>query len=154
MKFEVYKKIIDEISIYRHRVKSIAMFMDGDPTLHKELINFLIYAKQKKIKNIYLSSNMEFFSEKLIDQIFEHKLQGTLKYIIASLDGVSEQTHNSNRIGVIPKKLIITLTFLFRKKEKIFHSILGYFQECLLMKQINMRSMIFLFIGKTKQTRF
>ena len=50
MKFEVFKKIIDEISIYRNRVKSIAMFMDGDPTLHKELINFLIYAKQKKLR--------------------------------------------------------------------------------------------------------
>ncbi len=120
MKFEVYKKIIDEISIYRHRVKSIAMFMDGDPTLHKELINFLIYAKQKKIKNIYLSSNMEFFSEKLIDQIFEHKLQGTLKYIIASLDGVSEQTHNSNRIGVDTKKAYHNTNLLIQKKRENF----------------------------------
>ena len=86
---------------------------------------------KKKIKNIYLSSNMEFFSEKLIDQIFEHKLQGTLKYIIASLDGVSEQTHSSNRIGVDTKKAYDNTNLLIqKKKEKIFHFILGFFQEC------------------------
>ena len=50
MKFDLFKKLIDEISIYRSSVKSIALFMDGDPTLHKELIPFLKYAKEKKLK--------------------------------------------------------------------------------------------------------
>ena len=120
MKFEIYQKIIDEISIYRSQVKSIALFMDGDPTLHKDLIKFLIYAKQKKIKNIYLSSNMEFFSEKLINQIFENKLQGTLKFIIASLDGVSEKTHSSNRIGVDTKKAYENTNLLIKKRRENF----------------------------------
>lgn len=120
MKFEIYKKIIDEISIYKSQVKSIALFMDGDPTLHKDLIKFLIYAKQKKIKNIYLSSNMEFFSERLINQIFDNKLQGTLKFIIASLDGVSEKTHSSNRIGVDTKKAYENTNLLIKKRRENF----------------------------------
>ena len=74
MEFEIFKKIIDEISQNIKSVKSIALFMDGEPTLHKKLIKFLIYAKSKKIKNIYLSSNMEFFNEKLINSLFENKL--------------------------------------------------------------------------------
>ena len=120
MDFKIFKKIIDEIAEYRKKVKSIALFMDGEPTLHKKLIDFLKYAKEKKITNIYLSSNMEFFSQKIIDQIFENKLQGTLKYIICSLDGVSEVTHQSNRIGVDTKKAYENTKLLIntRNKEK------------------------------------
>jgi len=118
MNFETYKKLIDEISINHKNVKSIALFMDGEPTLHKELIIFLKYAKEKKIKNIYLSSNMEFFNEKLINQIFEHKLAGTLKYVIASLDGVSETTHQKNRIGVNTKKAYDNTNLLLKKRKE------------------------------------
>ena len=120
MEFDLFKKLIDEISLHRQHVKSIALFMDGEPTLHKKLIDFLEYAKSKKVGNIYLSSNMEFFSEKLIDKIFEKKLQGTLKYVICSLDGVSEAAHQSNRIGVDTKKA-------YFKISQFFH---GYFLEC------------------------
>ena len=63
MHFDIYKKILDEIHLHRNKVKSIALFMDGDPTLHKEKIKFLIYEKKKKIKNINFSSNIEFFWE-------------------------------------------------------------------------------------------
>jgi|TARA_B100000586_G_scaffold20064_1_gene13283 radical SAM protein with 4Fe4S-binding SPASM domain len=120
MHFDIFKKIIDEISIYKRKVKSIALFMDGDPTLHKELIKFLQYSKEKNIKNIYLSSNMEFFNEKLIDQIFQNKLQGTLKFVIASLDGVSETVHQSNRIGVDTKKAYENTNLLLKKRMENF----------------------------------
>ena len=118
MKFDIYKKIIDEISLNKRSVKSIALFMDGEPSIHKELIRFLIYAKEKKIKNIYLSSNMEFFNEKLINRIFENNLQGTLKYVIASLDGVSETTHQNNRIGVNTKKAYENTHLLIKKRKE------------------------------------
>ena len=118
MNFDIYKKIIDEISNHKKYVKSIALFMDGEPSLHKELIKFLIYAKEKKIKDIYLSSNMEFFNEKLINKIFENKLDGTLKYVIASLDGVSETTHQNNRIGVDTKKAYQNTLLLLEKRKK------------------------------------
>ena len=92
--------------------------MDGEPTLHKKLIEFLLYAKKLKIKNIYLSSNMEFFNEKLINSLFENKLDGTLKYVIASLDGVSESTHSSNRIGVDTNKAFENTIKLINKRKK------------------------------------
>ena len=118
MNFDIFKKIIDEISENRSSVKSIALFMDGEPTLHKELIKFLKYAKEKKVKDIYLSSNMEFFKEDIIDQIFENRLAGTLKYVIASLDGVSETTHQNNRIGVDTKKAYDNTNLLLRKRKE------------------------------------
>lgn len=118
MEIDVFKKIIDEISQNKNKVKSIALFMDGEPSLHKKLIDFLVYAKSKKIKNIYLSSNMEFFNEKLIESIFANKVDGTLKYVIASLDGLSEKTHSSNRIGVDSKKAYFNTELLISKRKK------------------------------------
>ena len=50
MHFDIYKKIIDEIHFHRNNVKSVALFMDGDPTLHKELIKFFSLCKRKKNK--------------------------------------------------------------------------------------------------------
>ena len=120
MHFDIFKKVIDEIAENKSKVKSIALFMDGDPTLHKELIKFLSYAKEKKVKNIYLSSNMEFFNEKLIDQIFKNNLQKTLKFVIASLDGVSETVHKSNRIGVNTKKAYDNTNLLIKKRKENF----------------------------------
>ena len=120
MHFDTFKKIIDEIHLHRKKVKSIALFMDGDPTLHKELIKFLLYAKEKKIKNIYLSSNMEFFSEKLIDDIFKYNLQGTLQFVIASLDGLTQTTSQANRIGVDTDKAYKNTQLLIRKRKENF----------------------------------
>ena len=36
MEIDVFKKIIDEISQNKNKVKSIALFMDGEPSLHKK----------------------------------------------------------------------------------------------------------------------
>jgi len=38
------------------KVKTIALFMDGEPTLHKKLTDFLIYAKELGIKVLLLIS--------------------------------------------------------------------------------------------------
>ncbi len=118
MEVDLYKKIIDEISEHANKVKSIALFMDGEPTLHKKLIDFLVYAKTKNLKKIYLSSNMQFFTKKLIDEIFAKELQGTLQYVICSLDGVSETTHNANRIGVDTAKAYENTEYLIKTKNK------------------------------------
>ncbi len=136
MHYEIFKKIIDEIEVHKKNVKSIALFMDGDPTLHKELIKFLKYAKEKKVKNIYLSSNMEFFDEKLIDQIYKYKLQSVLKFVICSLDGVSETVHQNNRIGV-DTKLAYANTNLFLKKRKENFSFYPWIFPRMLINDLN-----------------
>ena len=67
-----------------------------------------------------MSSNMEFFSEKLINEIYKYNLQGTLKYVIASLDGISETTHQANRIGVNTKKAYDNTNLLMKIRNKNF----------------------------------
>ena len=62
MDVSLYENIIDQISPYSDQIDTIALFMDGEPTLHKKLVHFLQYAKKKGIKSIFMSSNMEYFT--------------------------------------------------------------------------------------------
>lgn len=52
--FSLYRKIADEISQNTSNIKSIALFMDGEPTLHKKLVEFLKYAHELGIEKINL----------------------------------------------------------------------------------------------------
>ena len=50
MDFDLYKKIIKEIKTKKSYVKNIALFMDGDPTMHKGLVNIYNMRQRKKLK--------------------------------------------------------------------------------------------------------
>ncbi len=100
MEFSLFRKIIDELKPMSGRLKSVALFMDGEPTLHPELLEFLKYASAAGIKNVYLSSNMEYFTPELTDRIFKANLGTTLQYVMCSLDGARADIHRKNRIGV------------------------------------------------------
>lgn len=116
MDFSLYCRIMDEVSLNARKVKSIALFMDGEPTLHKELLKFLSYAHELEIENIYLSSNMEFFSPQLTNSILDANLGKTLQYVICSLDGATEQTYSKNRIGVDFRKAVYNTEYLIEQR--------------------------------------
>jgi hypothetical protein len=92
--------------------------MDGDPTMHKDLLKFLKYASKQRIKNIYLSSNMEYFTPELTNSILSSNLGKTLLYIISSLDGASPDVHRQNRINVDFNKAVYNTEYLIKQKRK------------------------------------
>ncbi len=118
MKFDLYKKLIHEIKDNMKYVKNIALFMDGEPTLHKDLLDFIIYAKEHSVNNLYLSSNMEYFTPKLTDKIFSSDLGDTLLYVICSLDGASPDIHRQNRINVNYEKAVENTEYLIDAKKR------------------------------------
>jgi len=118
MSSQLYEEIIDQIAPYAEHIDTIALFMDGEPTLHKKLVKFLKYAKNKGIKNIYLSSNMEFFTYELTDIILAENLGETLQYINASLDGATSNTFKNNRIGVDFDKAVRNTEYLIKKRNE------------------------------------
>lgn len=116
MEFTLFRKIIDELKPFSDRIKSVALFMDGEPTLHPELIDFLKYSSNAGIKRTYLSSNMEYFTPELTDRIFEANLGSTLQYVMCSLDGANETIYKKNRIGVDFKKAFSNTLYLIDKR--------------------------------------
>jgi radical SAM protein with 4Fe4S-binding SPASM domain len=116
--FSTYHKIINEISQNAQKIKSIALFMDGEPTLHKDLVEFLKYAHELGIEKVNLSSNMEFFLPELTDKLLNLNPGKTLQYIICSLDGVDEETHSQNRIGVDFNKALYNTKYLIEQRNR------------------------------------
>ena len=116
MEFSVFRKIIDELKPMSDRIKSVALFMDGEPTLHPELMKFIEYASFSNIKNLYLSSNMEYFTPELTDKIFEAVLGETLQYVMCSLDGASRDIHNKSRIGIDYNKAVSNTLYLIERR--------------------------------------
>jgi len=109
MDFSLYKRIMNEINLNKKNIKSIALFMDGEPTTNKNLIKFLKYAKDIGVKKINLSSNMELFTKDLTNKVLD--LGDTLEYLVCSLDG------EKNRIGIDSKKAIENTEYLINQKE-------------------------------------
>lgn len=116
MEFSLFRKIIDEIKPFSKRIKSIALYMDGEPTLHPRLIDCLRYASRTGIKRMYISSNMEYFDAELTDKIFTAGLGETLHHVICSLDSASENGYKQNRIGVDFKKAVRNTLYLFNQR--------------------------------------
>jgi len=84
MKFELYKKIIDEASI--NNVFSIKLSWRGEPLLNPKLIEMINYAKEKGVKNVAFLTNAELLTENMSDKI----LQTDLDWVSISADGVDE----------------------------------------------------------------
>lgn len=117
MEFPLFKKIIDEVSPRIKKIKCLALFMDGEPSLNKNLVEFLKYAHKKKVYKINTSSNMEFFTPELTDRMLSANLGRTFRHIICSLDGIDEKTHNQNRIGVDFKKALSNTEYLIKQRK-------------------------------------
>ena len=85
MKFENYKKIIDEIS--ELKVPSIKFNWRGEPLLHPKLPEFIKYAKMKGILETIINTNATHLNEKKSEELIE----AGLDLIIYSFDGGSKK---------------------------------------------------------------
>tara|TARA_Y100000813_G_C24155282_1_gene349343 strand:- start:33 stop:1058 length:1026 start_codon:yes stop_codon:yes gene_type:complete len=117
MSTETFQLIIDQLAPFSESIDNIALFMDGEPTLNKDLPQFIKYAHDKGLKHMYFSSNMEYLTPKLIDKILDSDLGDSLEYIIASIDGVNADTHRQNRIGVDFNKAVSNSIYLAQRKK-------------------------------------
>ena len=56
MSSETFQLIIDQLAPFSESIDNIALFMDGEPTLNKELPQFIKYAHDKGLKHMYFSA--------------------------------------------------------------------------------------------------
>lgn len=94
MKFETFKKIIDEISTYPQGLIWTHMF--GEPLLHPNLFEFITYAKNKGIK-IGISTNCFLLNYDNSKKILENDVDN----VILCLDGATKDTYEKLRVGLI-----------------------------------------------------
>jgi len=110
--FELFRKIIDEVSAYE--VDLIRFTGDGEPLLHKRLLEMVTYAKAKVKGKINLTTNGLLLTEEINAKL----LKIPVDFIDISIDAFSEEKYNLIRNGGNFKQLMKNVHGLIGLRDK------------------------------------
>ena len=103
MLWDVFKKIVDEGT--KNGLYGIKLNIRGEPLLHSKIIDFVDYAKQKGLIDVYFNTNATFLtadiSEKLVDV--------GLDRISVSFEGTTKEVYEKNRVGANYEKTVANI---------------------------------------------
>lgn len=112
MKFDLFKKIIDEASI--NNVFSIKLSWRGEPMLNHNLIEMIKYAKRKKIPHVAFLTNAELLTKKKSEELIESGCD----WISVSADG-TDKIYNKIRFPAIFEETLDRVRYLKKLREQL-----------------------------------
>ena len=72
MKYDVFRKIVDDLGEFEKPIKVLRMYKDGEPFLNKRLADMVAYAKQSKhVDYIDTTTNGTFLSPDRVGPVLE-----------------------------------------------------------------------------------
>ncbi|MDD2870365.1 MAG: radical SAM protein [Candidatus Gracilibacteria bacterium] len=113
MDFSVFKKIIDEIP--EKNTKTISLYNYGEPLMHKQIGEFIKYAKLNGIKNIKIATNGTFLTANKSVEL----INAGLDYLSISVDGTTQEIYEKFRVGGNLNQIIKNIQILVKLKEKL-----------------------------------
>jgi sulfatase maturation enzyme AslB (radical SAM superfamily) len=93
MDFNIYKKIVDEVSGFKSVI--LRLVCDGEPMLHPDFLKMIIYAKRKKISPLCFNTNGTLLDEQASREILHHGVDA----VEISLDALNKDTYEYIRNG-------------------------------------------------------
>lgn len=111
MKFETFKKIIDELGDYLFFIR---LYNWGEPFLNKNIFKMIEYAHERKIGVIVNSNFNVRFDESNIEKIFSSGLD----YLMVSCDGISQEIYSKYRIKGNFYEVVSNMEKLIEEKRK------------------------------------
>ena len=109
MDFDLYKRVIDEVG---PTLLYLLLYFQGEPFLSPTIFDMISYADTK---NIYTTTSTNGQS---IDQTVASKIvKSGLKKIIISLDGVTQETYETYRVGGNLNKTLQAIEFINAQKK-------------------------------------
>ncbi len=92
MSWDLFKKIVDEAK--ENNCNAITLASRGEPTLHKQLGDMLLYIAEKKIMEVKLNTNATRLTEELCHKILESGVNS----LVFSVDASTKETYESIRV--------------------------------------------------------
>lgn len=90
MKYDLFTKIIDDLSEFEQPIKVLRLYKDGEPFLNKRLADMVAYAKQSgRVDYIDTTTNGTLITPERMGPL----LEAGLDKINISVDGMSEETY-------------------------------------------------------------
>lgn len=115
MDFELYKKIINDISEFEKPLKVLRLYKDGEPLLNPKIIDMIKYAKEKKCaERIDITTNASLLNKELNIGLIE----AGLNRINISIEGVNAKQYlDFSNYNIDFDKLIENITHLYQNKK-------------------------------------
>ena len=110
MKLDLFKKIVDEIE---GKIEGVTFASRGEPTLHKQLDEFLKYCEGKFL-GLKLNTNATLLDEKKINLL----LSSDLQTLVLSIDEKNKENYEKIRVNAKFEKIMQNLELLKNIREK------------------------------------
>lgn len=124
MSFQLFTKIVDDISCFPNKLKKVFFHKDGEPLLNKNLPKMIEYAKKHNISEEYwLTTNGSLLNEKTSLELIDSGLD----LIRISVEAVSNEGYKKiSKVDFNYDKLVENIKFLYdnRKQCRIYVKIL------------------------------
>lgn len=116
MDFNLYKKIIDDIGQFDHKVKVIRLYKDGEPLLNPHFADMVKYAKESGCcERVDTTTNASLLTPELSLKI----ISAGLDRINISIEGVSAaQYEDFSQCKIDFEQLVQNVTFLYENKKQ------------------------------------
>lgn len=117
MNFELYKRIIDEVSQYH--CPSLSLNSTSEPLLMKNIARYIQYAANRGFMDIMINTNGLLLTKDKIEQL----LDSGLTRLMVSLDAFTKETYDKIRIGSdfykVLKNIDMFLNMRNRRRQKL-----------------------------------
>ncbi len=116
MDFELYKKIINDISQFEKPIKVLRLYKDGEPLLNKKLPDMIKYAKDKNCaEKIDTTTNASLLTHELSLKL----INAGLDRINISIEGVNKlQYKKFSKVDIDFEKLVENIKFFYENKKQ------------------------------------
>ena len=114
MKYELFKKIIDDLSVFPNRIKMLRLTANGEPLLNQKLPEMIMYAKQKNVADhLEIVTNASLLTHDLGKAIADAGLDRA-RISIEAIDAEGYYDLTGNRIDW--NEFIDNLSFFYNNK--------------------------------------
>jgi radical SAM protein with 4Fe4S-binding SPASM domain len=114
MDYELFKKIIDQIAEFPNKLKKLALYMRGEPLLHKKLPDMISYAKKKNVSElIQVTTNGYLLSPEMNLKLIESGLDE----LVVSIEALSPEKYEEiTRVYIDYDKFIDNIRNFYKNK--------------------------------------
>lgn len=110
--FELFKKIMDEAAV--EGVCAVHLTADGEPLMHRKLVDMIQYACDKGIIDVFMHSNGMLMSKEMAQKV----LNTPVRRVIFSMDSPVKETYEQIRYGANYERVLNNIkNFMKLKRE-------------------------------------
>ena len=114
MKFDLYKKCIDELALFGDQLKVLRFVGMGEPLLHKNIAEMVAYAVAKKVAlRVELLTNGSLLTRQMSDAL----IGAGLSRLVVSLQGISKEKYRQiSKVDIDFENFVANIEYFYKHK--------------------------------------